>query len=129
MTLPGALSPYHRDDRDYLWIDMTGRLGDGATLASAAATISRRLPSGTYDDLTADFGDPPAVVNPATTTDEAGLVVGGTGWVRVGPLAPGNVDRGEYVLKVDLTLGDGRVRVETIYLPVVDTGDPAPFDA
>ena len=123
MTLPRPLSPYHRDTRDYLWFDFRPRLADGSLIVSATVAISTRA-SNQWEDRSAAFGPPAAEINPAPTTDEAGAAVGGAGWVRVGPLAPGDVPRGVYTVKVSATLSDSRVRTETANLEVTDTGDP-----
>jgi len=120
---PRVLSEYHRDERDYIWFDLRGRLGDGNSIVSATAAISIRGPN-EWEDRSAAFGPPAVEINPTATTDEAGDAVGGAGWIRVGPLAPGDVPRGVYTVKVTATLSDSRVRTETASLPVTDTGDP-----
>lgn len=116
---------YHRDERDYLWIDLRPRLGDGA-LASAEVSFTRRS-GNSWHDVTGDFGDPPVVVSPPETVDETGAAVGGSGWLRIGPVVPGDVALGVYVLKVLFTLSDGRVRavMPPPQLVVTDRGDPA----
>lgn len=100
---------YHLEDELRQYIDLSGQLPAGVTIASASVTWWERTDGRPPIERTALFGSPEVDVDPPQVPASGGGTQGGPGWLAFQPVTSEGLRADRYEMRLRVTLTSGEV--------------------